>query len=391
MKRILFSLFAYAICSTMHAQPQEKDSSISNKWEIIPARNIKKGTGRLNLNFPPGVDWSIDIYKGGKFIINRSIETYKLKYYDLAPGLYNFKLNTVLIENVDIQEGKLTTLKTGVLETPGNDWELRDESGKKFLTSGNKARKMALPVGKYQLEEGKNVRAVIIGEESAPVRNPGVLETEQWVAKPIERIRENTIKAETGRLNLDVGSGVGLGLYGLHVYCQACGYQKNIPNNPDIKYLDLPPGLYRISWQGVGIVYEDVKILKDYETSLKFGLFKVQTECSWQIDMNMTTLRGEGYKSVAFPGGTVVTFYPPGNSTGYYTQVHHIQIGSEVNSTNGYLNVTSSNFNLSDMANNMCIGYTGPRMVNLAPGKYKVQLATGAVTVEIKPGETVTR
>ena len=127
--------------------------------------------GRLSLAFPAGVYWSVDIYSAAnKFIINRSVETYKLSYYDLAPGIYNLKLNTVLVENVVIEEGKITRLKTGILEVgPGIHWELTTEN-KKFLTSGNKATKMAIPVGSYLLREEKNYRAVEIRDETKPAQ-----------------------------------------------------------------------------------------------------------------------------------------------------------------------------------------------------------------------------
>jgi hypothetical protein len=139
------------------------DSSKNDKWSLTSASGLKKGLGRLNLNFPAGVEWSVDIYTAqNKFIINRSRETYKLKYYDLVPGLYNLRLNTVLVENVLIEAGKTTTLNMGVLEINSNDWELRDESGRKFLTSGNKPRRMVLPVGKYQLKQGRDKLTVMV-------------------------------------------------------------------------------------------------------------------------------------------------------------------------------------------------------------------------------------
>jgi hypothetical protein len=265
---------------------QANDSSKNDKWEIVQAKGVKKGMGRLNLNFPAGVHWSIDIYTGNKFIINRSVETYKLKYYDLLPGLYNIKLNTVMIENIQVEAGKTTTLRTGVLEINSNDWELRDETNKKFLTSGNKPKKMAVPVGKYQLQQGTDKRMVVVGE-LLPVLDPNVLETDQWVAKPIEGIRFTNLKPGSGRLNLDFGDSVQQGLLGFYVYQQGGGFQKNIYKHIKPEIPGPYTGIYTIKWSGVGISYENVKILKDYETSLKYGLYKVQTECTWQIDMNI--------------------------------------------------------------------------------------------------------
>lgn len=128
MKKLLIFVFLVAANSRIAAQTEISRKSVSDdgvRWTISPAQSIKKGIGRLNLDFPDGAYWSLDIYKGNKFITNRSIETYKLKHHDLAPGLYNLKLNVVLIENVEIKEGHATTLETGVLDINSNDWELR--------------------------------------------------------------------------------------------------------------------------------------------------------------------------------------------------------------------------------------------------------------------------
>jgi hypothetical protein len=142
---------------------QAHDSSKNNTWSITPTKGIKKGMGRLNLVFPAGVEWSVDLYtEDHKFIINRSVATYKLKYSELAPGLYHFKLNTVMVENIPIEAGKTTTLKTGILEITSNQWELRSTTGDKFLTSGNRPVKIALPVGKYQLIQDGVKRPVMV-------------------------------------------------------------------------------------------------------------------------------------------------------------------------------------------------------------------------------------
>ncbi len=117
-------------------------TSKTQKWSTHPAKGTKKGMGRLNLGFPAGVHWSVDIYTNkNKFIINRSLEG-KHKSYDMPPGFYNLKLNTVLIEKVSIESGKETNIRYGILDISSADWELRSEDNKKFLTSGNKSKKM---------------------------------------------------------------------------------------------------------------------------------------------------------------------------------------------------------------------------------------------------------
>ena len=82
------------------------------KWEITSLKSLKKGMGRLNLAFPENVVWSIDLYtSNNKYITNRSYNdsrnaSDKSGFYDLPAGIYNLKLNTVLVQNVPIEEGK---------------------------------------------------------------------------------------------------------------------------------------------------------------------------------------------------------------------------------------------------------------------------------------------
>lgn len=140
--------------------------SAYEKWETSPNEKIKAGMGRINMNFPPGVEWFIDIYTpDNKFITNRSVNG-KQAFHDIEPGVYLLKLNVIPVENVPVETGKETRLKTGVLNivTPG-DWEIYDEAKKKFYTSGNKPKKLAMPAGIYQLEFEKAVYRIVIKEK----------------------------------------------------------------------------------------------------------------------------------------------------------------------------------------------------------------------------------
>lgn len=192
-----------AISQTDVRQPPGPGDSA--KWQLGPAKNIKTGLGRLNLNFPPGTEWSVDIYSGNRFIINRSIETYKLKYHELAPGTYSFKLNTVMVENVPVEAGKITTLMTGILEINSNDWELKNESNQKFFTSGNTPKKLVLPVGKYQLTEGTNKRLVEVNPNATI--NPQVLVEDQfqYIMSPVAVVSDTAL-ATQGRLIFNLTS-----------------------------------------------------------------------------------------------------------------------------------------------------------------------------------------
>ncbi len=141
--------------SKVNAEMKEEGKGImtNEKWESRSNEKIKADLGRINLNFPLGVIWSIDIYTpANKFITNRSVRG-KQFFHDIAPGIYQFKINTIPVENVMIEGGKETRLKTGVLNmaSPGH-WMIYDDTKKKFFTSGNKPQQLALPPGIYQLK-----------------------------------------------------------------------------------------------------------------------------------------------------------------------------------------------------------------------------------------------
>lgn len=200
MKKIF--LISLCCCYLTGAFSQLDTANIAvqpgEKWELTPAKGIPKGKGRLNLRFPPGLDWSVDIYNGTRFIINRSIETYKLNYHDLAPGIYTFKLNTVPVENVPIEAGKETALKWGLAQINAADWNLMGPDGKKFFTSGNKSTNLLLPVGTYQLlEENNSKRVLDITSMASSANDNPVRETEYWVMTPLE-----AMNATLGKLSI---------------------------------------------------------------------------------------------------------------------------------------------------------------------------------------------
>lgn len=140
------------------------EENASAKW-VISSANMKGVLGRLNTAYPADVEWSVDIRSAAdnKFITNRSGFSKHGPAQDIAPGIYNLQLNTILVENVPIERGKETRLKTGVLQIVSEgDWEIRNETKEKFLTSGNKPKKIALPVGSYQLQLGGQFYPVVI-------------------------------------------------------------------------------------------------------------------------------------------------------------------------------------------------------------------------------------
>ncbi|HLF45770.1 MAG TPA: hypothetical protein VI548_05065 [Chitinophagaceae bacterium] len=121
--------------------------------------------GKLSTKFSEGADWSIDIRTAAenKFITNRSSHSKHGTLQDIAPGTYNFQLNSILVENVPIEKGKETRLKAVILNIVSEGrWELRSENKEKFHTSGSKPKKIVLPVGNYQVKLGTQFFPVVI-------------------------------------------------------------------------------------------------------------------------------------------------------------------------------------------------------------------------------------
>lgn len=133
------------------------DENISSaSWELSPSDEVKGNLGRLNTHFEEGVEWGIDVFTNParKPVMSRSARHRgKNLFAEMAPGIYDFRLGMVMVENVPIVKGNVTRLKAGILQVHSNDsWNLYDDSKTKFLTSGNKAIKLALPAGNYQLK-----------------------------------------------------------------------------------------------------------------------------------------------------------------------------------------------------------------------------------------------
>jgi hypothetical protein len=138
-----------------------KDNA-TDKWVITPVTNMKGVLGRLDINFPADVERNILIHQqtDNKFITSVSRND---KIYTIAPGQYRFVLETVPVENVPIQKGHETRLKMGFLNLVSEgDWHLFNDTKEKQYTSGNKPKKIPLPVGSYQLKLGTQFYPMII-------------------------------------------------------------------------------------------------------------------------------------------------------------------------------------------------------------------------------------
>ena len=134
----------------------------ADKWVITPVTNMKGVLGRLDINFPPDVERNILIYQSAdnKFITSVS---YNDKIYTIAPGQYRFTLSNVPVDNVPIQKGHETRIKMGFLNVVSEGvWHLYSDTKEKQYTSGNKPKKIPLPVGSYQLKLGLNFYPFVI-------------------------------------------------------------------------------------------------------------------------------------------------------------------------------------------------------------------------------------
>ena len=138
------------------------NANATDKWVVTPVATMKGVLGALDINFPAGVDRDIWIYQpaDNKYVASVSKNA---KSFPIAPGEYRFTISEVAIENVPIKKGHVTRLKSGFINIVSEGvWHINDETKEKQHTSGNKPRKVALPVGSYQLNLGGQFYPVII-------------------------------------------------------------------------------------------------------------------------------------------------------------------------------------------------------------------------------------
>src|SRR5688572_25110827 len=157
MKKLLLLVLAIGMAANAFAQPE-----VSEKWVITPVTTMKGVLGRLDINFPADIERNILIYQQAENKFLRSV-SHNDKIFTIAPGEYRFTLTNVPVENVPIKKGHETRLKAGFLDIVSEgDWHLYDETKEKAYTSGNKPKKLPLPVGSYQVKLGGQFYPVII-------------------------------------------------------------------------------------------------------------------------------------------------------------------------------------------------------------------------------------
>jgi hypothetical protein len=165
MKKLILLTLAYGMFVSALAQSEvskKNNAQISDKWVITPVTNMKGVLGRLDINFPPDVERNILIYQpaDNKFITSVSRND---KIYTIAPGRYRFTITNAPVDTVPIQKGHETRLKMGFLKVVSEgDWHLYSDTKEEQYTSGNKPKKIPLPVGSYQLKLGLQFYPMVI-------------------------------------------------------------------------------------------------------------------------------------------------------------------------------------------------------------------------------------
>jgi hypothetical protein len=271
----------------------------TEKWASKTAPGLSEKTGRLNLIFPKDVEWSVDIYSvANKFITNRSSSN-KHSSYSLTPGNYNVKLNTVPVENILIKEGKETRIKAGYLNVTTNEhWELRTEE-KKFLTSGNKTVKIALPVGRYLFETDKNSKLIVITDEQEYPIDEETVTKEKWTLK------QGIDKRIMGALNFNFPEDAEwtMAIFQL----PEREYIRTVSRSEKREELELNSGKFELVLNNVPV--KDVPIESSKTTELKYGMLKVNSKSSWSIwdASGKNHFKTEnGGKKMVFPAGTYI-------------------------------------------------------------------------------------
>ena len=321
MKRLLLLLLVCGIYVCVFAQidiSKVNNTEISGKWVMAPVKGMKKGLGRLDMNFPDSVYWWVIIYDHADKMIKSFYPHEKKRSFTLAPGLYRVELSNVRVENVPIEEGHATRLKSGAatIQSTEEYWQLYNESKEDFFTSSalfggtayrefekmrknsdpdnHRKLKLALPVGNYQLKEGENYTAIAIKDESWDIKieSLNIGNFEKWViVNPDSVLSENKGRLIASFPNYEK-SWDWTSSYRQIVIVYP--NQANYAVYKDSIYIeDLIPGNYRVLYDGIKL--ENVPIKPGKETRLKTGTIGM-SHGSWRL----YSLSYENYK-VYFP------------------------------------------------------------------------------------------
>lgn len=319
MKRGLFLLLICGIFVSAFAQPdisKKNNTEIPDKWLITPDEKIKKGWGRLDMNFPDSVYWWIIIYDQSDKMLKSFYPHEKIKSYNLSPGQYHVVLSGVKIENVPIEGGHSTRLRSGTtkIESGGEYWQLYDadkenfftssslfdgnmyqlfEASRKFSNGERKSLNLALPVRNYIWRVGGDDKIVTVKETILNISPPGeIIDAEQYSLVPVTGGQQPP--PGTGRLMLPPKQTV----FAFTTFITVIVYPAGI-NYVEPTYkcgtpaVNCPPsctiheGTYDIFLRGYyntpgavscsncnDFIIRNVPVRNDYETRLKIGYLK---------------------------------------------------------------------------------------------------------------------
>ncbi len=186
MRKPLLPLLASMMFASAVAQPE-----ISEKWVITPVPAMKGILGKLDINFPAGIERNILIHQQSDNKLIKSVSRND-KIFTIAPGEYHLVMSSVPVDNVPIKKGYETRLKAGYLNMVSTgDWFLYDETKEKLFITGNKPQKIVLPVGNYFIKSGMQFYPAIINDGvmamiSIPTATSEIRETSNWVITPLE-------------------------------------------------------------------------------------------------------------------------------------------------------------------------------------------------------------
>lgn len=274
MKKLLLQMLACGILTGTYAQ-----KVLDNTRWAVKQNNLKASTGRIVIENKSRGEWTIYIYKMPNNVYVTSFnQTNNKGVFVLQPGEYRITINDAEILNVPVQKGHDTELKVGLLDVQYNEsWNLYDESGSRFVTSGAKPTLLLMPAGNYTLEVGETKRLIAVGGTKVETRL--VIDRPKYTMFPVE-----------GAGRLAIPGRPSFFAFSLEFFSFVtrpngdtilrCGFS---PHGLCPPTKDLPEGMYRFHWVGndynhyyspIARFIVDFEIKAGYETKLKMGFLK---------------------------------------------------------------------------------------------------------------------
>lgn len=147
---------------------ETKENEVGNateKWVISPS-GTKGAAGIVSVNLPAGVEWHLDIKTSADKALGRWDDRWNnTKTINLIPGEYNIFFTYIPLLGVPVQKGMNTRLKAGILNvvTTGQ-WQIWNEEKTKVHVVYYKPSKIALPIGRYNIQLNGQYQQIEIKE-----------------------------------------------------------------------------------------------------------------------------------------------------------------------------------------------------------------------------------